>query len=147
VLATIQYTFDEDVTVTVDALQLTNDSVGGDPVDLTGIGFNYDATSQTVTWDYSGLPSLPAAWYTATLDASKVPDAGGLKLDGNGAAGDPYAESFLVPQRGDVDLDGYVDITDFNRLDRAFADGESATDDLVLPFEGFSRRRLRPVKR
>jgi len=122
VLDTIQTTFNEQVTVTADALQLTNDANSGTPVDLTGIGFRNDANSLTATWDFSGLPRLAAAWYTATLDATKVTDASGLMLDGNGngMARDPYARSFLVAQRGDSDLDGYINITDFNTLAQNF---------------------------
>ena len=203
VLGTIQYTFDEDVTVTADVLQLTNDSVGGGPVDLTGIGFNYDAGSLTATWDFGRLPPLSAAWYTVTLDATKVTNDSGLMLDGNGdgVAGDPYVHSILVARRGDVDLDSYINITDFNTLmrnfsplgydplssiqassvttggatvtvintgdaamlsvnsalsdmstssgtglvDRAYADWDETTGDLVMPYEFSNRRRLRRV--
>ena len=121
-LDTLQYTFDEEVTITSSALQLTNDSAGGTAVSLSGVSFSYDAGSLTASWDFSGLTPLPAAWYTATLDATKVTDAGGLLLDGDGdgTGGDSHTHSFLVAERGDADLDGYIDISDFNTLTQNF---------------------------
>ena len=117
-LETLQYTFDKDVTITNDALQLTNDSNGGTAVDLNGAAFDYDSDSQTATWNLAGITPLPAAWYTVTLDATKVTSTSGLMLDGNGdgTEGDAYAQTLLVAKRGDANLNGFIDISDFNTL-------------------------------
>jgi len=121
-LGTIQYTFNEDVTVTANALQLANATDISNPIDLASIGFSYDANSRTATWDFSSLSRLEAAWYTVRLDAAQISDTSGLMLDGNedGTAGDPYTHTLLVAQRGDSDLDGDVDVTDFNTLKQYF---------------------------
>ncbi|MCH2128471.1 MAG: FG-GAP-like repeat-containing protein [Pirellulaceae bacterium] len=117
-LDSLAYTFHEDVTVTSDALQLHNTSMGGVAVDLAQVGFAYDTASLTATWDFIHAPALPPAWYTATLDATKVSDTSGLALDGNQdtTPGDDHAHLFLIAARGDTDMDGDVDISDFNTL-------------------------------
>ena len=122
-LSTLAYTFNMDVNVTANSLQLTNDSGGGSAVNLTGIGFHYEANNRTATWDFSTLAPLSAARYTATLDAAKVTavvNGKTLDGDGNGTAGDNHTHSLLVARRGDANLDGYVDIVDFNALVLAF---------------------------
>ena len=117
-LETIQFTFDKDVIVATGALELKNESAGGTIVNLTGSMFHYDDDEHTARWDFSGMSPLPAARYTATLDASKVTDISGLLLDGDGdgTAGGSHVVSMLVAVRGDVNLDGSVDISDFNTL-------------------------------
>ena len=110
------------VRVTSSALQLANTADISNPIDLASIGFSYDANSRTATWDFSSLSRLEAAWYTVRLDASQISDTSGLMLDGNGdgTTGDPYTHTLLVAQRGDSDLDGDVDVTDFNTLKQYF---------------------------
>ena len=122
-LSTLVYTFSMDVNLTADALQLTMNSGSGSAVNLPGIGFNYDANSRTATWNFSTLPALSAAWHTATLDSAKVIATVNGKMldgDGDGTEGDDHAHHLLVARPGDANLDGYVDIVDFNTLAQGF---------------------------
>ena len=79
---------------------------------------NTQKPGKTATWNLAGITPLPAAWYTATLDATQVTSASGLMLDGNGdgTEGDAYTQTLLVAKRGDANLNGYIDIGDFNTL-------------------------------
>ena len=117
-LESLAFTFNENVTVTSNALQLTTDSPVGATVNLAGAGFHYNENNFTATWDLSGVAGVTPARYTATLDASQVTDTSFKNLDGNtdGSGGDDYTYHFLVATRGDVDLNGYVDLLDFNTL-------------------------------
>ena len=79
------------------------------------VGRGVTAASRTATWDFSGVIGLTAAWYTATLESNQVT---GIVLDSerDGVAGGDYAHTFLIAKRGDTDLDGRIDIEDFNTL-------------------------------
>ena len=114
---TLSVVFDSDVIVTAGDLSLVNDSLGGVAVDLTGIGFSYDSTTNTATWDFSTLAPFEAAFYTWQLDASSI-TSGGLALDGNGdgIGGDDLTSQHYVAIPGDANLDGVVDV-----LEDAFA--------------------------
>ena len=119
ILETLSFSFDQNVNVAVDGLGLVDDAAGGVPVDLTGVGFNYDPGSRTASWDFSGVSGVTAAaWYRVTLDATEITGLSGMALDGDGddAAGGDHAHTFLVARRGDADLNGRIDIADFNTL-------------------------------
>ena len=86
---------------------------------MTGVGFNYDPGSRTASWDFSGVSGVTAAaWYRVTLDATEITGLSGMALDGDGddAAGGDHTHTFLVARRGDADLNGRIDIVDFNTL-------------------------------
>jgi len=109
---TLAVVFDSAVTVSAGDLSLFNDSTGGGSVDLSGIGFNFDSSTNTATWDFSSLAApLDAAFYTYQLDASSI-TAGGLSLDGNGdgTAGDNFVSQHYVAIPGDANLDGVVNV-------------------------------------
>jgi hypothetical protein len=109
--------FDSNVSVDADDLSLVNDSLGGTAVDLTGVGFTYDASTNTATWDFNTLDPLEPAFYSYQLDSSSITYEG-LALDGNvdGTAGDDFVSQHYVAIPGDANLDGVVDI-----LNDAFA--------------------------
>ncbi len=103
--------FDHDVTITADALSMTNDSLGGIDVDLSGMTFEYDPIKFKATWTFDPASPLPAAFYTYSLDASLI-TANGLPLDGNsdGTGGDDFVAQHYVALPGDANLDGAVDV-------------------------------------
>ena len=116
-MITLAFRFNEYVNVTIAALSMHNNTTDTG-VDLTGATFNYDPTTFTAEWNLS-VPDLPAAFYTATLDASLVTDADSNQLDGDGigSGGDDFIlvgtenpEDLLVAIPGDADLDGAVTI-------------------------------------
>jgi hypothetical protein len=117
-LDTLTFTFDEAVNVSTDSLTLSNETAGGTPVDLTGVTFTYDAANLTATWDFTGVAGMDAAFYTAVLHATLITDSFGNQLDGdgNGNGGDDLNQVLLVAQKGDVDVDGDVDLADYNIL-------------------------------
>ena len=117
-LDTLAITWDQSVNVAAVDLTLRNDSAGGTLVNLTGIAFQYDGLTRTATWDFAGVSGIVPAYYTAILNSSAISNGAGVPLDGdgNGAAGEDFASLQLVARRGDVDLDGNVDIADFNLL-------------------------------
>ena len=82
-LSTISVSFDVDVSVSVDDLEIRNDTLGGSLVDTSGLIFNYDSTTQTATWDFSNL-TLDAAFYSFELSSGIVSASGNLGLDGDG---------------------------------------------------------------
>jgi len=109
---TLAVVFDSAVTVSAGDLSLFNDSTGGGSVDLSGIGFSFDSSTNTATWDFSSLAApLDAAFYTYQLDASSI-TAGGLALDGNGdgTGGDDFVSQHYVAIPGDANLDGVVNV-------------------------------------
>jgi len=112
------------LSVSVNSYQLTlrNDSAGGALVNLTGVAFQYDALTRTATWDFAGVSGIMPAYYTAILNSAAISNGGGLSLDGDGdgTGGDDFTSLQLVARRGDVDLDGDVDIGDFNSLATSF---------------------------
>ena len=112
-LTTVEVAFSEDVSVSASSLSLLNESAGGSSVDLSGIGFAYDVANHTATWDFSTLPNLDAAFYSAVLDAGQVQSsASGLLLDGNnnGSSGGVYESEIYVAIPGDTNLDGRVNV-------------------------------------
>jgi hypothetical protein len=117
-LDTLAVTFNEEVNVNTAALSLLNDTLGGSPVDLTGVVFNYHAASMTATWDFSSVAGIETAFYTVVLDATLITDNSGNPLDGDGdgTGGDDFDHALLVAARGDSDTDGDVDLSDYNRL-------------------------------
>ena len=117
-LDTLAITWNQSVNVAAVDLTLRNDSAGGTLINLTGVAFQYDGLTRTATWDFAGVSGIVPAYYTAILNSSAISNGAGVPLDGdgNGAAGDDFASLQLVARRGDVDLDGYVDIADFNLL-------------------------------
>jgi hypothetical protein len=117
-LDTLTFTFDEAVNVSAASLTLSNETAGGTPVDLTGVTFTYDAANLTATWDFTGVAGMDAAFYMAVLHATLVTDSFGNQLDGdgNGTGGDDLNQVLLVAQKGDVDVDGDVDLADYNIL-------------------------------
>jgi len=115
---TLTVVFDSEVTVVAGNLSLFNDSTGGNTVDLSGIGFNFDSATNTAIWDFSTLAiPLDAGFYTYQLDASSITFEG-LSLDGNGdgVGGDDFVSQHYVAIPGDANLDGVVDV-----LNDAFA--------------------------
>ena len=108
---TLTVVFDSDVDVAAEDLSLFNDSLGGVSVDLNGIGFSYDSSVATATWDFTTIALLDAAFYTYRLDAASI-TRGGNSLDGNsdGTGGDDFTNQHYVAIPGDVNLDGTVDV-------------------------------------
>ena len=103
--------FDQDVTITADALSLHNDTLGGAAVDFSAVAFDYDPIKLKATWTFDPVNPLPAAFYTYSLDANLV-TANGLPLDGNsdGISGDDLVTRHYVAIPGDRNLDGVVDV-------------------------------------
>ena len=122
VLDSLAVTFDQGVVVSAADFSLQNDSAGGAPVDLSQASFSYDATLRTGTWDLQGLVSVAPGYHTVTLDAGGIRGITGVALDGNadGTPGDDFEQQILVAVRGDVNLDGKVDLTDFQTLTNHF---------------------------
>lgn len=108
---TLSVTFDSDVSITADALALTNDTLGGVAVDVSQAIFEYDASTFTASWTFDPTNPLPAAFYAFTLDASLIA-ANGFQLDGNrdGTGGDDLVAEHYVALAGDANLDGKVDV-------------------------------------
>ena len=110
---TLTVVFDRDVDVSADALTLFNDLPTGNPLplDLTGFGFSYNASTNTATWDFNTLDPLLPGIYTYQLDANSI-TAGNVTLDGNGdgVRGDDFVDQHYVAIPGDANLDGRVDV-------------------------------------
>jgi len=109
---TLSVTFDSEVMVAAGNLSLFNDSTGGTPVNLSGIGFSFDSSTNTATWDFTTLAApLDAAFYSHQLDAGSI-NFDGLSLDGNGdgTGGDDFIAQHYVAIPGDANLDGVVDV-------------------------------------
>ena len=96
-LEVMQYTFNEDVTVTVDALQLAHVEKISKLIELTDVTFFYDTNSRTATWDFSRVSRLEAGYYTASLDPPQIIDSSGFMLDGNGERGSERPLHAYVP--------------------------------------------------
>lgn len=117
-LDTLSFKFDLPVNVAVEDLSLENSSAGETLVSLAGVLFQYDALTQTATWRFGAVPGIGPGFYTAVLDSNAVTSLAGIPLDGdgNGTGGDDFATRQLVAHPGDTNLDGDVDIQDFNML-------------------------------
>lgn len=104
-LTSLAVVFDRNVDVSVDALELFNESFGS-TVDLAGVSFSYDFTTFTATWDFSTLSApLAASFYTAAIDADDVVTSG----TGASLARD-FVHNEYVALVGDANLDGTVDV-------------------------------------
>ena len=116
-LNTLTVVFNIDVNVSVEALTLINDSPRGVEVDLTGIDFSYDPSTNTAIWDFSSIDPVVAGFYTYQLDANSITNENFI-LDGNGDGirGDDLENQLYVAIPGDINLDGRVDV-----LNDAFA--------------------------
>ena len=110
-LNTISVSFDVDVSVGVDDLEIRNDTLGGSLVDTSGLIFDYDSSTRTATWDFGNL-TLDPAFYSFELTSGIVSTAGNVSLDGDadGSPGGAYTESVYVALPGDANLDGAVDV-------------------------------------
>ena len=109
---TLTVVFDSDVNIAADALSLFNESTGFVEVNLSGVGFSYDSSTNTAIWDFTTLVNpLEAAFFTYRLDASSI-TSGGLSLDGNGdgTGGDDFVGQHYVAIPGDANLDGVVNV-------------------------------------
>ena len=159
---TLTVVFDADVTVAAEDLSLVNDLTGGVAVDVTGVGFSYDPSASTATWDFSTLDTpLEAAFYRYRLDADSIVNEG-LPLDGDvdGVGGDDFEVQHYVAIPGDANLDGTVNVLgdaftlvgNLNTTtDLAWADGNFNGDEQVNVLgDGFLlvanlNRDVRPV--
>ena len=110
-LSTISVSFNVDVSVSADDLEIRNDTLGGSLVNTSGLTFSYDASTRTATWDFSSL-TLDAAFYSFELssDIVSVVDSLSLDGDGDGTAGGAFSEEVYVALAGDANLDGRVDV-------------------------------------
>ncbi|MBN2456378.1 MAG: Ig-like domain-containing protein [Sedimentisphaerales bacterium] len=139
-IKTISAEFNEDVTITSDALSIIGQTHGS--IDLTSTVFDYNSVTFTATWS---LPqSLPDDEYTATLDASKIADLGGKNLDGNGDGleGDNATFEFHC-LFGDATGNATVDFTDFSFfasrwLDTPADTGLDTDDNNLINFPDFA---------
>jgi len=112
---TFAVSFDIDVSVSVNDLEIRNDTLNGSVVDLSGLTFSYDAPTHTATWSFNNL-TLDPAFYTFELSDDIVSIDGNLSLDGDedGNPGTSYTEAIYVAIPGDANLDGDVDLSDVN---------------------------------
>lgn len=92
-LDTLTIRFDGDASSQLD-LQL---SQGGNAIDVGLISPEWNSQLQQATWDLSSL-RLPAGYYAASIEGPTLAAA---------------SETILVAYRGDANLDGSVDATDF----------------------------------
>ena len=109
----IGFQFDRNVNVSNDALVITGQNTG--LVDITSASFNYNAITFTSTWLFA--ESLPDDIFSIAVDAAKVFDTHGYKLDGNqdGVMGDSYNINACRPF-GDTTGNSRVDIEDLSIL-------------------------------
>ena len=114
-LSTFSVIFDQDVNVSASHLLVLNNSFGG-LLDTSGAGFSYNFATRTATWDFSSLPEMEASYYTFGLSSAITATTSGANLDGdgNGTAGGNYFESIYVAIPGDANLDGDVEVNEFN---------------------------------
>jgi hypothetical protein len=117
-LTSISVTFNENVDIDAEALKLREDATGSD-TEPAAAEFGYVEATCTANWSWN-LPDIAChvGHHTVILDAADVTDADGNPLDGNGdgTGGDDFTCPLIVGRRGDADLDGDVDIRDFNVL-------------------------------
>jgi len=109
----VDVVFNQDVDVSAGDLLAQNDTTG-QAIDLTGVGFSYDTSNFTATWDFSALSTpLEAAFYSFEINAANIVSADddtGLDGDNDGMPGPNRAESYHVAIPGDTNLDGAVDV-------------------------------------
>ena len=112
----IGITFSEHVNVNADALEVLNLTSPGTLVDLAGLGFSYDATTYTATWDLSTLTTaLEPGFYDVRIDGSSVQSAVTEMMLNDGAS---FSETLYVAIPGDTNLDGVVTLSVPNLLTR-----------------------------
>ena len=121
-LDTLQFTWDQSVQVAATALQLRRGTIHGTLVNLSGVGFEYDAMTQTATWDFTGFHGWSPGAYSVILNSAEITTSAGVPLDGDGdgSAGGDFVTAQIIAYRGDADRDGDVDIFDFNLLATSF---------------------------
>ena len=114
-LTTFSVTFDQGVNVSASDLLIGNETLGV-LVDTSGVGFAYDASTLTATWNFSSMPKMEASYYTFGLSNSITGTSGGGSLDGDGDGdvGGGYFESVYVAIPGDANLDGDVEVNEIN---------------------------------
>ncbi|MCP4712475.1 MAG: right-handed parallel beta-helix repeat-containing protein, partial [Planctomycetes bacterium] len=112
----LSVTFNQDVSVTKDALALYNDTTAAtvNLAALTAVQFSYDNVSFTALWDLSAI-NFENGNYTATIVASEVADIHLNRLDGNGDGieGDDYSFTFHH-LFCDANGNRNVDMSDYN---------------------------------
>jgi hypothetical protein len=115
---TFQFSKNVQASLTTADLQLTNLTTG-QLVSTASISLSYNATSNLATFTFPGLANgrLSTGRYRAVLLASGI-NASGVSLDGNGdgVSGDNYTFNF-VHLPGDLNSDGKVDFTDFQKFE------------------------------
>ena len=134
-LATFAVTFDQDVNVNAGDLLVSNDTMGV-VVDTSSVGFSYDASTLTATWDFGSLPDLEASFYTFELSDTITGVNGGLALDGDSdnISGGAHLEEVYVAIPGDANLDGDVEVNDINFfLGTNTGDGATVLSNLDRP--------------
>ena len=116
IVDTISFVFDADVIVNKSHLQLFNQTLNSTvDVNVASVGFDYDATTLTATWDVSSL-DLNEAYFQATLSQAVRARGSFIALDGddNQTAGGNHVQQIYVAIPGDANLDGDVDINSVN---------------------------------
>ena len=110
-ISTFSVSFNLDVNLSPDDLVIRNDTLGGSVVDSSGLLFDYDATTFTVTADFSNL-TLDPGFYTFELSDNIVSVSSNVSLDGDGDGnpGGAFIDSVYVALPGDANLDGQVDV-------------------------------------
>ena len=96
-------------------MEITNQTLGGSTVDTAGVGFSYDSTTFTATWNLSTLTTpLEAGFYDIELKSDSIEAVdSGLLLDGDedGQGGDQFSKSYYLAIPGDANLDGQVTLS------------------------------------
>ena len=134
-MSTYSVTFDQGVNVSAGDLLIGNQTFGV-LVNTSDIGFSYNASTFTATWNFSSLPDLEASYYTFGLSNSITSTSGGEALDGDGdgAVGGSYFETIYVAIPGDANLDGDVEVNDINIfLGTNTGDGATVLSNLGAP--------------
>jgi len=107
--------FSEDVGSGLAKSALTLTDLGSNTaLDLSKVGFAYDAASHVATFTFPGFANgrLPDGNYRATLNASAVTDLAGNLLDGSGQGiGGDYSFDFFA-LAGDANHDGSINFAD-----------------------------------
>jgi hypothetical protein len=135
---TLKFNKDVGASIAKGDLSLLNRTTG-QALDMSGVTFAYDSTTQTATWR---LPAtLADGNYRATVFAAAVTDAQGRPLDGNadGTGGDDFTTDFFH-LTGDANHDRSVDFLDLAKLaqnynatggGKTYADGDFNGDGKV----------------
>ena len=113
--------FDASVENSLDASDLVVVGPGGQTVDTSSATVQWDASTNTATWDLSGS-QFELGRYTIQLASANITDAAGRELDGDadGSAGGDFTDEILLTFAGDADLNLEVNFLDFLALARSF---------------------------